>query len=180
MDLWPNGVSAVPTRSVKTLIRVLLVMVLEAAGIALLRALWMNPHPPSGRAFQGLHRKSFALRPGCSAKSNVNEAGATESGSGSALGLKRFRSSVPEANGPPGEVKPQSVSEHIDPKEHWDWLGEGVVQKFSDGETWRMQGGQECAARNQCPVNFLQRFGNVHVGQGNSGDDAIKTFIIKG
>jgi len=140
----------------------------------------MSPYPASVCAFQGLYRKSFAHRPGCSAKTNVNESGAAESGSGSALGLKRFRSSVSEANGPSRAVKPQSVSEHIDPKEHWDWLREGVVQKFSDGETWRMQAGRECAARNQCPVNFLQRFGNVHVGQGNSGDDAIKTFIIKG
>ncbi|MGB9205286.1 MAG: hypothetical protein WCB94_15115 [Terriglobales bacterium] len=53
------------------------------------------------------------------------------------------------------------------------------MDKFGDREARRMEAERQTAAKNENPVNFCERFLNVHVGESNRGNYAIETLILE-
>jgi hypothetical protein len=64
-------------------------------------------------------------------------------------------------------MEPQTVGYDIEPKERGDRLGEGIVEKFAERKTRRMQAERQSSTWNEDAANLRQRSRNVHIRQSN-------------
>jgi hypothetical protein len=76
-------------------------------------------------------------------------------------------------------MEPQTVGHNIEPKERGDRFGEGIVEKFAERETRRMQAERQSSTRNEDAANLRQRSLNVHIRERNHGNHAIESRSLK-
>lgn len=152
--------------------------------VILVRAASKSGQWKAFRGTIGFHKKAFIG--GCSsgrcnsaAEGKIVEPRTVQCDPHSPFRLKRFGPAAEKPGCPARAVEPQTIGHNVETKEHGNWLGESVVKKLAEREARRMQTERQSAARNEDAANFRQRFLNVHVGEGNGGNDAIETLCVE-